>query len=101
MKRTLLGAIAALVLGAAAMPANALQYGEVPPRERDRDIPIVYGVFKATVKRIAPHQGPDGTYHTYVYHYVTAQTMQSCMQQLQSMLASPGVTVVQYCHEVP
>ena len=99
MKNIFLGATALLLLGIVALPANALQHGQLPPRERDRVDPVVYGTFKASARRVDPHYGPDGTYQTYVYYHLTANTMDSCVYQLGTWLANPGVTVVQYCHQ--
>lgn len=61
------------------------------------DFDIVYGSFSATVRWVDPHEGPDGRYFTYRYSTLTGNTMASCQQQLSSVLASPGVSVVSGC----
>lgn len=103
MKRFLPGAIAALVLGVVAAPAIAVQYGQLPPRERDGGgvVPIDYGTYKATVKKQVPlYVGPDGTYHVWAYHHLTSDTLQGCVQQVETLLFNPGTYVVEYCHKV-
>jgi len=77
--------------------ANAMCPGCTSVVEEKGDDIIVYGSFSARVKWIDVHYGPDGRLFTYSYLTLTGTTMAYCQQQLNAVLASPGVSVVQAC----
>jgi len=59
--------------------------------------PYVPGVWRAKVRSVHPHSNPDGTYSTYSYIDITADTQEHCEGQLASLTNTPNVTVVTWC----
>ena len=98
MKKVIMAAAAALVLGAAGS-ACAMNVGGGITKNPDPVQPA-FGTFNATVKYIDPHRAPDGRYLTFSYLELTATTMEYCQNQLASVMANGNVSVVTDCHQV-
>lgn len=98
MKKAIIAAATALVLGAVA-PVFATTVGGGVVKSPDPVQPV-FGTFKAEVKYVDPHYGPDGRYMTYSYSELTASSMEYCQNQLSAVLANGNVQVVTWCHQV-
>ncbi len=76
--------------------AMAVPFGHVA---KIRDPDPVGSTYSATVKYTTWGTNGSGQYTSTVnYLTLTGTTMAYCQQQLNSVMASPGVTVVQFCH---
>ena len=59
--------------------------------------PYVPGVWRAKVRYLNPTRNPDGTYSTFGYINITADTQAYCDGQLASLLGTPGTAVETAC----
>jgi uncharacterized protein with FMN-binding domain len=82
--------IASAIVGA---PASAARIGGLDPVG---PTPYIPGVWRATVRYVNPHQNKDGTYSTYSYLQLVAETQVVCDFQLQT-LSNSGASVVTWC----
>ncbi|MBB5208379.1 hypothetical protein [Chiayiivirga flava] len=96
MKKTTLAAAALLLAGTVVQTASALPLNWEP--RGPGPVEPTYGIWEATVRYIAPHHAPDGTYHTYKYHHITATSNASCEAQLANWSGGLNVTVIEFCH---
>ena len=97
MKKTVLVSVAAALLGAAlAQTALAVPPGWEPREPLPRE--PTYGIWKATVRYLAPHWSPDGTYHTWKYHHISANSMANCQSELQNWAGGLNTQVVEFCY---
>jgi len=94
--KSLLASTALVLMIAAASPASAARIGG-GTLEPVGPTPFVPGVWRAKVRYVHPHSNPDGTYSTYSYIDITADSQTYCEGQLASLTNSPGVSVVTWC----
>ncbi|QWP78961.1 hypothetical protein J5226_11465 [Lysobacter sp. K5869] len=59
------------------------------------------GDWRARVKYLHPHSGPDGRYLTWSYADIVASSQESCDAQLQTWYSGGNTVIVEYCHLVP
>lgn len=86
---------ASLLCLAAGLPSAA---SAVEPGHVVKDPGEPRGPWEARVRWVDVHTDPrSGMTYTFTYMTITGSTQQSCEQQLQAVIASPGVTVVQPC----
>jgi hypothetical protein len=100
MKSVVTSLIAATVFCFAAGLPSAVS--AVPPGHVSKgpdDEP--FGAWQARVRWVHVHTDPrSGMTYTYTYMDIVGPSQQSCDQQLQAVTASPGVSVVEFCHPV-
>lgn len=88
-------AMTVLIAAASAAPASAARIGGLQPVG---PTPYLPGEWRARVRYVDPHHGPNGQYYTFSYLDISAQTQQGCENQLSSL---GSVSVIEYCHFVP
>ena len=97
MKKLFVACLAVMALAGGVGSAVAIDHNApVKPSPRDPGP----GVYKATVRWVSPHYGPDGRYYTYEYEHIVRSTHPYCDQAVQSFINS-GAQVVTFCYFDP